>query len=224
MRFHMVYSVEELEVLIQEVGFLPFFTNAVPGYSIEECTPRELWFADDVDGPWEWKGPIAMHRNCAYGKFFQGKAGFISTEYFPAFLNYRRDGYDFDARWDDELTSAKDKQIMDVFAEYSSMMTHELKAACNYGKHGQKGFETVITRLQMQTYVTVQNFEYRKDKNGKPYGWGVARYSTPEALFGSGMIEKAYHEEPADSAKRMAEYLRKLLLDASEKQIEKLIG
>lgn len=224
MRFPMIHSMDELEDLIREVGFLPFFTNAVPGYSIEECTPRKLWFNDDVDGPWEWKGPIALRKNCAYGKFFQGKAGFISMEHFPAFLNYRRDGYDFDARWDDELASAKDKQIMDVFAERASMMTHELKAACNYGKHGQKGFETVITRLQMQTYVTVQNFEHKTDKNGNPYGWGVARYTTPEALFGTEMIENAYREEPADSAKRIAAHLAKLLPDASDIQIRKILG
>lgn len=224
MRFPMIYSMEELEGLIREVGFLPFFKNSIPGYSIEECTPRELWFAPDADGPWEWKGPIAQKAESAYGKFFQGKAGFISLEQFPAFLNYRRDGYDFDARWDDGLAPMKDKQIMDVFLEHSSMMTHELKAACNYGKHGQKGFETVITRLQMQTYLTVQNFEYRTDKYGKPYGWGIARYAAPEVLFGTELIENAYREEPKDAAKRMAAYLEALLPDASVSQIEKLLG
>ena len=224
MRFRKIYSMEDLEALIQEVGFLPFFPNSIPGYSVDECTPRELWFADGVEGPWDWKGPIAMHKNCAYGKFFQGKAGFISLDHFPAFLNYRRDGYDFDARWDDELASVKDKQLMDVFLKQPSVLTHELKSLCNYGKNGQKGFETVVTRLQMQTYITVQNFEYRTDKNGKPYGWGIARYSTPEAIFGTEMIENAYREDPVDSAKRMAAYLRKLLPDATEIQIEKLIG
>ena len=224
MRFPQIRSMEELEALIQEVGFLPFFENSIPGYSIEECTPKELWFAPDKDGPWEWKGPIALKAKCAYGKFFQGKTGFISREHFPAFLNYRRDGYDFDARWDDGLAPMKDKQIMDVFTEYDSMMTHELKSICNYGKNGQKGFETVITRLQMQTYLTVQNFEYRTDKNGKPYGWGIARYAMPEVLFGTEMIEKAYREEPKISAKKIAAYLETLLPDASAVQIAKLIG
>lgn len=224
MRLKTVRSMDELETRIREVGFLPFFANGIPGYSIEECTPRELWFAPDADGPWEWKGPIAMRKTCAYGKFFGGKAGFISLEHFPACLNYRRDGYDFDARWDDELAPLKDKQVMDVFTAYKSMMTHELKSACNYGKHGQKGFETVITRLQMQTYITVQNFEYRKDKNGKPYGWGVARYSTPEALFGGEWVENAYREEPAVSAEKILRYLHGLLPEASEAQLIKLLG
>ena len=81
MRLRTVHSQAELEDLIREVGFLPFFRNSIPGYSIEECTPRSLWFAPDADGPWEWKGPIAMGKTCAYGKFFQGKAGFISALY-----------------------------------------------------------------------------------------------------------------------------------------------
>ena len=224
MRFPEIRTMNDLENLILEIGFLPFFRNSVAEYSVEECTPRELWFAPDADGPWEWKGPIALRKNCAYGKFFGGKAGFISLEHFPAFLNYRRDGYDFDARWDDGLAPLKDKQIMDVFLEHDSMMTHELKAVCHYGKQGQKGFETVITRLQMQTYLTVENFEYRKDKNGKPYGWGVARYATPEVLFGTEMIEAAYREEPQNAAKRMEAYLEKLLPDAITAQIAKIIG
>ena len=45
--------------------------------------------------------------------------------------------------------------------------TPALKDLCNYRKGGNKGFETVITRLQMQTYITVADFEYRKDKNGR---------------------------------------------------------
>ena len=224
MQLRTVHNQAELEDLIQEVGFLPFFRNTIPGYSIEECTPRSLWFAPDADGPWEWKGPIAMGKTCAYGKFFQGKAGFISLEHFPAFLNHRRDGYDFDARYDDELASKKDKQIMDIFLERESCMTHELKTLCSYGKQGQKGFETVITRLQMQTYLIVRNFEYRKDKNGKPYGWGVARYTTPEAQFGTEWVERAYREEPEASAEKVLRHLRKLLPGASETQIRKLLG
>ena len=164
----------------------------------------------------------------ARGRSFRGakEREFIrfGADFASAAIDYRRDGYDFDARWDDGLAPMKDKQIMDVFLEFSSMMTHELKAKCNYGKQGQKGFETVITRLQMQTYLVVQNFEYRTDKTGKPYGWGIARYATPEVQFGTEMIENAYREEPKDAAKRIADYLETLLPDASVTQIEKLIG
>lgn len=45
------------------------------------------------------------------------QAGFISKAWFPHFANYRRDGYDFDSRWDEELASMRAKRIMDQFGE-----------------------------------------------------------------------------------------------------------
>ena len=38
---------EQIERLIREWGFLPFFKNGIPGFSIEEMTPPELLFGDD---------------------------------------------------------------------------------------------------------------------------------------------------------------------------------
>ena len=92
MRFNELRSPDDIINLVRKIGFLPFFANDIEGFSIEECCPRELWFADGVDGPWEWKGPIAQSGECIYGKFFRGKAGFVSLEWFPDFANYRRDG------------------------------------------------------------------------------------------------------------------------------------
>ena len=36
----------------------------------------------------------------------------------------------------------------------------------------------------MQSYVIIADFEYKYDKNGNRYGWGIAKHSTPERLFG----------------------------------------
>lgn len=193
----------ELEQLILDMGFLPFFKNVVPGFSVEEHTPWELWFPDDDDeeGPWEWKGPVARGDKCVYGKLFGGKAGFVSLEWFLDLANYRRNGYDFDARYDDGLASYKDKQIWEILRNKGSLLTKELKAACGYGKDGQKGFDTVITRLQMQTYVNVADFEYMADKHGKLYGWGMARYTIPEVEFGEAFIQTAYERSPKESMK-----------------------
>ncbi|MCR2048557.1 hypothetical protein NSB25_14810 [Acetatifactor muris] len=43
---------------VQELGFLPFFQNGIKGFSVEEWTPRQLWFSEREPGPWEWKGPL----------------------------------------------------------------------------------------------------------------------------------------------------------------------
>ncbi len=224
MRFRELGSAEDLIRLVQEIGFLPFFINEIPGFSVEECCRRELWFSDTLDGPWEWKGPIARSKTCIYGKLFSGRAGFVSTEWLPDFANYRRDGYDFDARFDDELASYKDKGVYDVIAENGAILSKNLKEKCNYRKGGNKGFDTVITRLQMQTYVSVADFVYMKDKAGKTYGWGVAQYSTPEAILGRELTVSAYRRDPLESKERMRAHLAGLLPDAEERQIAKVLG
>lgn len=224
MRFTELRSAVSIATLVQEIGFLPFFTNEIKGFSIEDNCPPELWFSDTADGPWEWKGPVARRGNCIYGKFFRGKAGYVSLDWLPDFANYRRDGYDFDARFDDELASYKDKTLYDTITQHGSLLSKDLKKLCNYCKGGNKGFDTVITRLQMQTYVTISDFEYLLDKHGKPYGWGVAKYSTPEAICGRDLVTSAYKRSPKESKERIIQHLVKILPDASKEQISKIIA
>ena len=223
MRLNQVRTLEELLALIEELGFLPFFKNSIEGFSVEDCCPPELWFADDADGPWEWKGPIAKSGKCIYGKFFNGKAGFVSRAWMPDFVNDRRDGYDFDARFDDELASYKDKALFDTIAQRELILSTDLKKLLNYRQGGNTGFDTVITRLQMQGYVCVGDFVYRTDKFGKPYGWGIAQYTTPEVVFGYEEVTSAYRKEPEESREKMVAYLAEVLADASEEQVRKLL-
>lgn len=223
MSFRELRSAEDIIALTEEIGFLPFFESHIPGFSVEECCPRELWFAEGVDGPWEWKGPIARSGKCVYGKFFGGKAGFVSREWLPDFANYRRDGYDFDARYDDGLAARKDKGIVDAVLEHGAILSKDLKNLCYYRKGGNKGFDTVITRLQMQTYIVISDFVYMKDKFGQTYGWGVAKYSTPEEQFGYDFVTGAYRTEPQRSLERIMAHLKEILPEMTDEQLIKLI-
>ena len=213
---------DDVAELTEALGFLPFFANGIPGFSVEEHTPRELWFTE-ADGPWEWKGPIARTKRCLYGKFFGGKAGFISLEWFPDFANYRRDGFDFDSRYESGLASRKDMNVYDTVSRYGTVLSKKLKSLCGYSKGGEKGFDGVITRLQMQTYICVADFEYMRDKYGKQYGWGVARYSTPEELLGYEAVTSAYSREPAESLERILDHLKNVLPEADGARLLKMI-
>ena len=226
MKFLELRSPEDVIALTAEIGFLPFFAGDIPGLSVEDCCPPELWYSDEADGswePWEWKGPVARSGQCVYGKFFGGRAGFVSREWFPDFANLRRDGYDFDARYDDGLASRKDKDVYDTVEEHGALLSRELKRLRNYRKGGNTGFDTVITRLQMQTYITIGDFVYMKDKFGCPYGWGVAEYTTPEALFGYDFVASAYRRKPEESKERILAHLRGILPEAGEEQLLKLL-
>lgn len=209
--------------VINELGFLPFFANSIPGFSIEEHIDPELWFTEK-EGPWEWKGPIIRELGCAYGKFFDKKATYISREWFPDFANYRRDGYDFDARFDDELASYQDKNLFELVDSNAPILSKALKQIGNYKKGGNKGFDTIITRLQMQCYVVINDFVYLTNKNGQHYGWGVAEYTTPEHLMGNYFTEKVYDQSPNESYEKVYMHLKKILPDVEEAAIKKFLN
>jgi len=202
-----IYSWEDMENLVLGYGFMPFFRNEVTGFSIEEHTPWNLWFSDHEDGPWEWKGPVAVNGKCVYGKFFRKKAGLVSLEWFADFANWRRNGYDFDSRCDEGIVPYKDQHLYQVIKDHRAVNTRQLKIAAGYGKDGLKGFETVITRLQMLTYVNIQNFVYEMTKEGEAYGWGVSRYTTPEEQFGEEAVRSAYTRDPEESYQRIIDHL-----------------
>ena len=169
-----IHNAMELEALVQQMGFLPFFACSVSNFSIEEFTPSRYWFAENVDGPWEWRMEVARRGVVAYGKLFSKKAGLVSREWYPDLANYRRNGYDFDSRYEEGLAGYREKCVMDVLLREGPTLSKDLKRMAGFGGDGLKGFDTVLTNLQMQTYVTVHSFEYARDKYGKPYGWGAS--------------------------------------------------
>lgn len=240
-----ISSYGDIEKLVTEMGFLPFFHIGISGFSIEEFTPQDLWFSEE-EGPWEWKGPVIRNQNCAYGKLFQKKAGFVSMDWFPELVNYRRAEYDIRK----QSSKSMDRVIYDTVKEHESLLSKEIKALCGYKKKPVKksvnpfdswesgsvkallksskpkgeGFETVITRLQMGTWLLVADFEYLYSKKGDRYGWGVARYTTPEALLGEDIVNASNHHSPEESKQRLIEYLTQLLPQATPAQILKIIG
>ena len=208
---HIIDSPDAIIQMVHDYGFLPLFKNQIAGFSVEEHTPPQMWFSDEQDGPWEWKGPVARSGQCVYGKFFGGKAGFVSREWLPDFANFRRNGYDFDVRYDEGLAARKDKELLDTITLHGALLSKELKRICGYRKGGNTGFDTAITRLQMQTYVTIADFVYQQDKFGRTYGWGVAQYTTPEAQFGYDYVTSAYDRQPEESMGLIVEHLMKVL-------------
>lgn len=199
------------------------FHSNIAGFSVEECTPSQYWFVDGVEGPWEWREKIAAEGNIAYAKLFNKKAGFVNKRWYPDLVNYRRDGYDFDARYEDGLASRKCKVLIDLLTEKGDLLSTELKEFGGFGRDGEKGFETALTLLQMQTYITVKRFEHKLDRHGREYGWGVGRYALSEAVFGTDFVTSKYKTAPESSRECIANHIAELFPDTVKKEIEKLI-
>ena len=215
-------TIDDVHDRIMEYGFLPFFSNDVPGFSIEDQIDPKIWFSD-LEGPWEWKPTLLEMGDVVYGKFFGKKAGYVSLEWFPYFANLRRDGYDFDAGYDDGLYPYSDKAMLETI-EFSKVISSMLlKEKGNFRKGGNKGFDTILNRLMMNTYVCIDTFEYKMDKHGNPYGWGIARYTTPERKYGKKVVTKAYREKPETSKAKILDHVMKFFPSTVEKEMEKLI-
>ena len=215
---------EALSDYILQVGFLPLFANEVPGFSVEERVPCGDWWSGNEADPWEWRMRIAREGRIAYGKFFDRKAGFISLAWLPYFVNFRRDGYDFDARWEEGLAFFRQKKIMDCVESGERLLTCDIKRQAGFVKGGEKNFEGTLTDLEMQLYLCVRDFRCRLNKMGEPYGWHIAEPAAPEQIWGYDTVCAAYGERPEQSARRIWEQMDALFPAGDERAKARLLG
>lgn len=224
-------SAADVEARCLELGFLPFFRCGIPGFSIEEMVSREYWFTDE-EGAWEWKGPVIREGHCAYGKFFNRKAGFVSREWLPDWVNYRRSR----PLAPNEDAAALDDVVMQTILVEGSATIQELRRMLGFARGRRRrtardlaaevpeeekiSLEPILTRLQMETRLVIADFEYNIDRHGNPYGWGVARYTAPETLYGPLTAECP----PTESYERLHTHFRTLFPEAPERVLSKLLG
>ena len=214
-------SCSELMEFIQQVGFLPLLDSGIWGYSAEAVVDDDCRYVMLPDGGWDWplwkwKGPIVTDGNCVYGKFFAGKAGFISMEWWPDFCNYRRSVHP--APQEGSIEEA----ILLTLHEEGSLITRELRAACGFtGPNMRSKFDGYITRLQMACRIVTEDFVYPTDKHGHEYGWGWSLLTTPEQLLGREVYRCP--RTPQESFDRLFHHFKSLLPQANNKQIMRLI-
>ena len=155
-------------------------------------------------------------------------------EWLPYFANFRRDGYDFDARWEDGLASRREKKIMDLLTETDEggdvtfpdkqILSTDLKKEAGFGKGMDKNFPGITTGLQMQTYLVITGFRRRKNKKGGEYGMPVSILQPPEAVWGYETVASAYKEEPAVSRRRVIDRGLEKFPGSDEAGIVRVIG
>lgn len=223
-------SAEDVVEVVGRVGFLPLFAGTLPGLSVEEHTPHDMWFVKDVDGPWEWKGPIVRSGVVAYAKYFRGKAVFVAREWLPRLVNFRRPS---------RPMSYDEERVLASIVANESMLSKEIREECGFGAHGQTAaermmlarieggaapaasLEAVLTKLQMGGRIVVSDFEYSVDRRGRSYGWGMARYSTPEILYADWF--EMPDETPEWSRAMVERQLRSVCPDATWKYLDRLL-
>ena len=212
----------QLVAMIQQLGFLPLLDSGIRGFSAEDLVTDDCRYVVFSDGGWDWplwkwKGQMITDGGLVYGKFFAGKAGFISRQWWTDFCNYRRSKYPHPQ--DDSIEGT----ILDTLRMTGSLITRELRAACGFNGKGMRSkFDGYVTRLEMATYIVTEDFVYPRDKHNREYGWGWSLLNTPEALYGKDACRCEY--PPEESFRRIVGQFKKILPGVSEKQILKLVG
>lgn len=208
---------------VHQVGFLPLIDSGIRGFSAMDVVDDDCGYVVFPDGGWDWplwkwKGSIVTEGDCVYGKFFAGKAGFVSREWWPHLCNYRRSVHPMPEE------GSIEEAVLSTLRQEGSLITRELRAACGFsGPKMRSRFDGYVTRLQMACRVVTEDFVYPLDKHGREYGWGWSLLTTPEQLYG----REACHPDdcaPQESFQRMLSHLCQLLPHASEQQLRKLIG
>ena len=218
----MLHDCAEMMEYISKVGFLPLLYSGIPGYSADESVDPKCRYRLLDDGSWDWplwdwKGPLVTEGHFAYGKFFGGKAGFVTMEWLPDFCNYRR------SRHAEPAEDSVEGTILDILRVNGSMITRELRSACGFdGAKMRSRFDGYVTKLQMASRVVTEDFVYPHDKHGNRYGWGWALLTTPERLFGRDACKCS--RTPEESLRHILDHLTTILPKATEKQLLKLLG
>ena len=221
MPFEEIHNIGQLMELIDRVGFLPLLNSGISGFSAEDMVDEECRYVTFPDGGWEWplwewKGSVITDGGYIYGKFFAGKAGFISRKWWPDFCNYRRSVHPMP-----EENSIEDA-ILQTLTLNGSMITRELRTACGFtGSRMRSKFDSYVTHLQMACRIVTENFVYPHDKHGKRYGWGWSLLTTPEQLYGSEFCKCT--RSPEESFELIKHQLKSVCLNATDKQILKML-
>ena len=225
-----VVSAETMLGSIEELGIVPFFENPIPGYAIEEMTPKENWFDGQENlclTPWDWKIPVVQSGDIAYGKFlWGGKAAFATTEWYAELMNWRRSQPKYQP-------SPDQRQVLDYLEEHDTIGIKEVRGLLGIKKSAA---DALMTRLQMQCRVVTGDITRVYRGPDLHYnGWQVSSFCTPESLFcadalpgpggfpfGEARTLEVDHS-PVESLERLVSHIRDLVPDASEKLILKML-
>lgn len=216
-----VHNCAEMVDYVQHVGMLPLLSLGISGWSADDVVSSECRYVRLPDGGWEWplwkwKGQIIQESGCAYGKFFRGKAAFVSREWWPDFCNYRRS-----VRSKPEDGSIEDS-ILTILKENGSAITRDLRSQCGFtGEKMRSRFDAYLSRLEMGCYVVTEDFVYPHDRHGREYGWGWSLLTTPEELFGHDVC--VTDRTPEESLSRLAGQIHKIVPWLPESEVLRLL-
>ena len=223
-----VKSPETMLELIRAYRLIPFFRNAIPGFSIEEHTAPDAWFTEENLGPWDWKIEVVRSGDVAYGKFIGAhKAAFATVDWYRELRNYRRS-------IKKGLPDASGQVILDYVRDHGSISIREVRQLLGVKKSAA---DAAVAKLQWQTrLVTGDIIRVYRGPDLHYNGWQTSSFCTPESLFctegdfmglagfpGDGLRSLDVNHSPEESLRLLVDKVRESLPEADPKAILKLL-
>lgn len=211
----MVMNADSMLVAIKEKGIIPFFANAVKGYSIEELTAPQFWFDSDENegelGPWDWKIDCIQSGDIVYGKFLKGKAAFATPKWYRELMNYRRSLPKY--KPDDT-----EKLVLDYLMRHGTITIKEVRKLLDVKKNVA---DNTIGKLMMQCRIITGDIQrvYRGEQLTYN-GWQISTFCTPEDYFEEAVLPDC---SPEESRSRLLEHLVEITGEKDVKKLERMI-
>ena len=127
--------------------------------------------------------------------------------------------------YEDGKMNSRCKRILDVLELNEDAVGLELLSSEIRKRAAlEKGFEGALTDLQMHSFLLMNDFRRRRNKQGAEYGWHVATLMTPETKWGRSYVTGCYTEDPKDSWQKIKAVMAEKYPEAGDDMITKLLG
>lgn len=183
------------------------------------------WHTENPEtDPWVWR--IRVLNECqdiAYSKLFFKKSGYITKEWYPAFLSVRRESHTLEEEYKNGNISHTAKTIYQLIQEHSTLPVHELKQLGGFTKEHKAVFDRSLIELQGKLYITMCGQERKRSSKGEEYGWNATAFCLTESFWGEEVFKKAASLRPEEAYEQIKSHILMLNPNASEKKIKKFI-
>lgn len=207
-------------------GICTFFSNAEPNIK---------WHTQDREtDPWEWRIRVLEEfDDISYGKLFFNKSGYITRKWAPYFLAVRRE-FDgevtpFDEVYGNGEISHMEKRIYDAISQSEitklggAIPIHDIKRIVGVPKEEKSKFDSSMTKLQMNLFISMCGRSQKVSASGETFGWSSTAFCTTEQFWGSDVFEQAATITKQEAIDKITEHIYEINPDAQKNKIKKFI-